>query len=215
MVSFFEQNRQLILQAFWVHLLLVVVSVAIAVIIGVPIGVWANRNRRAGQVAVRVAGIIMTIPSVAVYGILIPVLALVGYGIGKAPAIVALILYCQLPLIQNTQAGLGAVDESVKQAGRGMGMTSRQLFWQVEVPLALPVILAGVRTAMVLSVGIAAIGAYIGAGGLGQFIFQGISELYQAEVMTGAVALVILALLLDAAFGLAQRQLVPKGASRG
>lgn len=211
MLAFFAQNYGLVLQAFWVHLVLVLVSVAIAIVVALPIGVWATRNRRVAKVAIRVAGIIMTIPSVAIYGILIPVLALVGHGIGKLPAIVALVLYCQLPLIQNTYAGLRSVDESVKQAGRGMGMTSRQLFWSVEVPLAMPVILAGVRTAMVLSVGIAAIGAYIGAGGLGQFIFQGISRLYQAETAAGALALVVLALLLDGAFGVAQWRLIPKG----
>lgn len=212
LLSYFQQNEGFVIQAFWVHLILVLVSVAIAVIIGVPIGVWATRNRRVAQIAVRVAGIIMTIPSVAVYGILMPVLALVGHGIGKTPAIVALVLYCQLPLVQNTYAGLRTVDNSVKQAGRGMGMTPRQLFWKVEVPLAMPIILAGIRTALVLSVGIAAIGAYIGAGGLGQLIFNGISQLYQAEIMAGAVALMILALLLDAVFGIAQRQFIPKGA---
>jgi osmoprotectant transport system permease protein len=148
------------------------------------------------------AGIFYTIPSVALFAILIPVL-----GLGVKPTVLALLLYSQLVLIRNTAVGINEVDGALLEAAQGMGMTNTQRFWRVEVPLAIPVIFAGVRTATVMAIGLASIAAYIGAGGLGVLIFQGISTGNTDQVLTGAVAVSILALLADAILSSIQRVL--------
>jgi osmoprotectant transport system permease protein len=148
------------------------------------------------------AGIFYTIPSVALFAILIPVL-----GLGVKPTVLSLVLYSQLALIRNTAVGINEVDAALLQAAQGMGMTNTQRFWRVDVPLAIPVIFAGVRTATVMAIGLASIAAYIGAGGLGVLIFQGISTGNTDQILTGAVAVSILALLADAALSSTQRML--------
>jgi osmoprotectant transport system permease protein len=148
------------------------------------------------------AGIFYTIPSVALFALLIPLL-----GLGVKPTVFALVLYSQLALIRNTAVGINEVDAALLQAAQGMGMTNAQRFWRVEVPLAIPVIFAGVRTATVMAIGLASIAAYIGAGGLGVLIFQGISTGNTDQVLTGAVTVSILALLADAILSNLQRVL--------
>jgi osmoprotectant transport system permease protein len=146
------------------------------------------------------AGILYTVPSVALFALLIPVL-----GLGLKPTVLALVLYSQLVLIRNTAVGITEVDPALLQAAQGMGMTNAQRFWRVEVPLAIPVIFAGVRTATVMAIGLASIAAYIGAGGLGVLIFQGISTGNTDQVLTGAVAVSLLALVADGILAYAQR----------
>lgn len=182
------------------HLLLVAIAMGIAIMIGIPVGILSSRRPRLAQPILGVANAIQTIPSLAIFGFLISVPFLGG--IGTVPSIVALTLYALLPLIQNTYIGIKNVDPAIREAGRGMGMTDWQLLRQVEIPLALGVIFAGVRVATVISVGIATIAAAIGGGGLGVFIFRGISTVNNQLILAGAVPAAVLALVAD--WGLSQ-----------
>ena len=184
------------------HLQISAVSCLLAILTACPLGVLVSRVRWLAPPVLAAAGIFYTIPSVALFAILIPVL-----GLGVKPTVLALLLYSQLVLIRNTAVGINEVDAALLEAAQGMGMTNTQRFWRVEVPLAIPVIFAGVRTATVMAIGLASIAAYIGAGGLGVLIFQGISTGNTDQVLTGAVAVSILALLADAILSSIQRVL--------
>lgn len=191
------------------HLLLVGIAIAIATLVGIPLGILITRNSKLRQPILGIANILQTIPSLALFGLLIPV-PVIG-GIGITPAIVALTLYSLLPIIRNTYTGITGVDPAIREAGRGMGMTDQQLLFQVEMPLALGVILAGVRVATVIAIGIATIAAAIGAGGLGVFIFQGISNVNDQLLLAGAVPAAVMAVLADFAIGWIERRLTRKG----
>ncbi|MDY6909190.1 MAG: ABC transporter permease [Thermodesulfobacteriota bacterium] len=193
------------------HAYVVGVALSIAIATGVPLGVAITFNRKAAEIVLYIAGIIMTIPSVALFGLMIPILATWDMGIGKVPAIIALVLYSQLPIVRNTYAAIKNIDPAIVDAGRGMGMTRSQLMTQVQLPLALGVIFAGVRVAVVMSIGIAAIAAYIGAGGLGTYIFRGISTTYDEMLFAGAVGVSVMAILADLVFGRLEKVLMPKG----
>lgn len=178
------------------HLTLAATATFIAAMIAIPTGVWLTRNPVWNKTVLGIAGVLQTIPSLALLGFLIS-LPYIG-GTNKITAIIALVLYGLLPIMRNTVTGITGVDPNVREAGRGMGMTDSQLLFQVELPLASSVILAGVRVAMVLSIGIATIAAYIGAGGLGTYIFRGISTLDNALILAGAIPAALLALFTDA-----------------
>lgn len=186
------------------HLVLVGVAVGLAVGIGVPLGIAATRYPAIERPVMGVANVLQTIPSLALFGFLIPVPFLGG--IGARTAIVALTLYALLPIVRNTHAGIRGVDPALREAGRGMGMTDRQLLTKVELPLAIGVILAGIRVATVISVGIATIAAAIGAGGLGVFIFQGLAMVDDTVILAGALPAALMALAADALLGLAERR---------
>jgi osmoprotectant transport system permease protein len=192
------------------HVVLVAIAVGAAVAIGVPLGILATRDRRVERGVLGTANVLQTVPSLALFGVLIPV-PVVG-GIGASTAIVALTLYALLPIIRNTHAGIRGVDPALAEAGRGMGMTDRQLLAKVELPLAAGVIVAGVRVATVISIGIATIAAAIGAGGLGVYIFQGLAMVDDTVILAGAVPAALLALAADGALGLLARRLTPPGA---
>ncbi len=183
----------------------------IAIGTGVPIGIWITFNRKAASIVLYIAGIIMTIPSIALFGIMIPFLSVFGYGVGTVPAVVALVLYSQLPIIRNTYAAIKNVDPNIIDAGRGMGMTGFQVLTKVQLPMALSIIFAGVRVAVVMSIGIAAIAAYIGAGGLGHYIFMGISQSHDSMIKAGAIIVAVMAIVVDYTFGLIENRLVSKG----
>lgn len=193
------------------HVFLVFVAILVATAIGLPLGILITRKPGLSQTVLTFANIVQTIPSLAMFGFLISV-PLLG-GIGKVPAMVALMLYSLLPIIRNTYTGITNVDPAVREAGRGMGMTDWQLLVQVEIPLALGVILAGIRVATVISVGIATIAAAIGAGGLGVFIFRGISMVNNDLILAGAVPAALMALLADFAIGWLENHITPKGAA--
>lgn len=214
MISFIARNYPEIIHATVVHIELVIVSLFIGLCIAVPLGFSCVKHDRLANVVIKLAGIIMTIPSAAMFGLLIPLLAFTGHGIGTLPAIVALVLYAQLPLIQNIYTGIRSVDPALVQVGVGAGMTKRQIMRLVQLPIAMPVILAGVRIALVMGVGIAAIAAYIGAGGLGVFIFTGINQVYQAEIKAGSLALVVLALAMDRILAVFQNWAFKKAGSQ-
>lgn len=190
------------------HVLLVAAAVGPAVLIGFPLGVVAARRRAMRGPLFAVLNLLQTIPSIALFGLLIvplsalaaavPGLAALGIGgIGPAPAIIALILYALLPVVRNTSAGIAGVDAAVVDAARGMGMTQRQLFWQVELPLALPLVLAGLRIVTVQAIGLAVVAALIGAGGLGTFVFEGLGQYAADLVLLGALPAILLALAAD------------------
>ena len=197
-----------ILQHTLEHLFLVGIAIGIAILIGIPLGILITRKTYLRQPILGIANVFQTIPSLALFGLLIPV-PIIG-GIGAVPAIVALTVYSLLPIIRNTYTGIAGVDPAIREAGRGMGMTDRQLLLQVEIPLALGVILAGVRVATVIAIGIATIAAAIGAGGLGVFIFRGISVVNNQLILAGAVPAAAIALLADFVIGWIENKLKVK-----
>lgn len=189
------------------HLVLVGIAIGIATLVGIPLGILITRKPQLRQLILGIANVLQTIPSLALFGFLISV-PVIG-GIGNIPAIVALTLYSLLPIIRNTYTGITGVDPAIREAGRGMGMTDRQLLFQVEIPLALGVILAGVRVATVIAIGIATIAAAIGAGGLGVFIFRGISVVNNQLILAGAVPAAAIALLADFGIGWIEHRFTP------
>lgn len=178
---------------------------------GVPTGILITRSKRAADAVLRIAAIVITIPSVALFGLLIPLLAPFGHGIGWVPAVIALTLYSQLPIIRNTYSAIMNIDPALREAARGMGLSTMQRLREVELPLAVPVILTGLRNASALTIGIGAIATYIGAGGLGSFISRGISQTDQRQLLTGAFAVSLLAIGVDLALVLVQRALTSPG----
>jgi osmoprotectant transport system permease protein len=207
MAEFIKTHRLEIATLTLEHLWLVAVSLAIAILIGVPVGILVTRRVKLREPVIGSANIIETIPSLALFGFLL-----------KAPwlgvrsdriAITALALYALLPIIRNTYVGITGVDPAIREAARGMGLTSRQLLWYVELPLSMSVILAGIRTATVLSIGIATIAAAIGAGGLGEFIFRGLAMVNDSVILAGAIPAAVLAVVADLGLGWLEGRLRP------
>jgi osmoprotectant transport system permease protein len=209
LLLFYAHNAGEALQLILQHLVLVAVGTGVAVAVGVPLGVVLTRRPRLGAPVLGVANVFQTIPSLALFGLLIP-LPLLG-GIGATTAIVALVLYALLPVIRNTYTGIRSVDPAVKEAGRGMGMTDGELLRMVELPLALGVIMAGVRIATVVGVGVATIAAAIGAGGLGVYIFRGVAMVNNTLILAGALPAALMALAADFLLGRLERRLTPRG----
>jgi osmoprotectant transport system permease protein len=203
--QFFASHRAEILAATHEHLSLVLISMAIAVAIAVPLGLALVTHPRWRAAALAVASIFQTIPSLALFGFLIP-LPFLG-GIGARTAIVALVLYALLPILRNTYVGLTGIDPAIIEAAEAMGMTERQILFRVRLPLATSFILAGIRTATVITIGVATIAAAIGAGGLGTFIFRGVAMVSDAVILAGAIPAALLALLADFLLGLLERRL--------
>ena len=208
LASFFWERRGEIAALTGEHLLLVAASAAIAIAIGVPLGIALTRRPRLARPVLGAANIVQTIPSLALFGFLIPI-PLLG-GIGARTAIVALVVYSLLPILQNTYAGIRSVDPAVSEAATALGMTDRQKLASVELPLALPVVLAGVRIAVVVGIGLATIAAAIGAGGLGVLIYRGVATVDHRLILAGAVPAAILALASDFVLGRIERRWGPK-----
>lgn len=204
LASYFWERRQDILALTAQHLLLVAVSTFLAAAVGIPLGIWLTRRPKLARPILGLAGVVQTIPSLALFGFLLP-LPLIG-GIGARTAIVALLVYAMLPLLRNTYAGILSVDPAIVEAATGLGMTPRQRLWWVELPLALPVVLAGVRIATVVSIGLATIAAAIGAGGLGVLIYRGIAIVDNRQILAGAVPAALLALAADGLLGALERR---------
>jgi osmoprotectant transport system permease protein len=202
-------DRAALVTATLEHLELTAVAVAIAIVIGVPLGAYLVRERFLAGPVLAVIGVIQTVPSLALLGLLIPLL-----GIGEKPALLALFLYALLPIVRNTFAGLDGIDPAAIDAARGMGMSERQILTKVSLPLALPVVMGGIRTSTVINVGVATLAALIGAGGLGKFIFRGIAMVDAKTVLAGAIPAALLALLLDGLLALLERRLTPRGLTR-
>ncbi|HUE51456.1 MAG TPA: ABC transporter permease [Terriglobales bacterium] len=206
--QFMAQNHTEVLELTLEHLWLVGASTVLAVLIGIPLGVAITRWPALNKPVLGSANVIQTIPSLALFGFLLPA-PWIGARADRL-AILALTLYALLPLIRNTYTGIKGVDPAVVEAGRGMGMTGRQLLWQVELPLALAVIVAGVRVATVLSVGLATIAAAIGAGGLGEYIFRGLAMVNNQLILAGAIPAAVLAITADVGLGWLEKRLSPR-----
>src|SRR5919202_266422 len=202
--DFMLRNWRAILELTGEHLLLVAVSTLIAVAVGIPTGLLLTRRAAWKRPVLAVANILQTVPSLALFGFIIP-LKYVG-GIGVRAAVVALVLYALLPVIRNTVTGIEGVDRSVREAALAMGMTDAQILRQVELPLAAPVILAGVRVATVISVGVTTIAAAIGAGGLGLYIFRGLRQNDNTLILAGAIPAALMALAADFLLGILEKR---------
>ena len=194
---------QEIVRATIEHLVLVLASVGIATAVGVPLGVALTRRPGWQRPVLGMANVVQTIPSLALFGLLIPIPV---FGIGTRTALVALTLYALLPILRNTVTGIASIDPALREAAVGMGMTDAQLLRRVELPLAASVILAGVRVATVIGVGLATIAAPIGAGGLGTLVFSGVASLDNRRILAGAIPSAVMALLADAFFGAVERR---------
>ena len=220
LLEFFTHNRGELGELVLEHLFLVVISTGIAVLIGVPLGILLTRRPALSKPILGFANIMQTVPSLALFGFLIPLniylfqVKIVG-GIGARTAIVALVLYSLLPIIRNTFTGISNVDPAIRDAGRGMGMTDRQLLLQVELPLALGVIIAGVRVATVICVGTATIAAAIDAGGLGRYIFRGLRANDNVLILAGAVPAALIAIAADLLLGYFEKTIQLGAAVRG
>lgn len=209
LTEFFLQHRVEILQATGEHVWLVGTTMVLAIAIGMPLGVLVTRKPWLSKPVIGSANVAETIPSLALFGFLLPIPWL-GDRAGRL-AIVALTLYALLPIIRNTSAGIESVDPAVLEAARGMGMTGRQILWRVELPLSISTIIAGIRVATVLTIGIATIAAAVGAGGLGEFIFRGLAMVDNRLILAGAIPAAVLAILADVLLGLLERALLPGG----
>lgn len=203
--QFMLQNRTEVLELTLEHLKLVGISTFLAVLVGIPLGILITRLPILNKPVLGGANIIQTIPSLALFGFLLPA-PWIGARADRL-AILALALYALLPLIRNTYAGIQGVDRAIVEAGRGMGLTDRQLLFQVELPLSLGVIIAGVRVATVISVGLATIAAAIGAGGLGEYIFRGLAMVNNQVILAGAIPAAAMALLADLSLGWLEKRL--------
>jgi osmoprotectant transport system permease protein len=203
--QFFVGHRAEILDATATHMTLVLIAMVIAILIAVPLGMVIVQRPTLRNIALGIASVFQTIPSLALFGFLIPI-PFIG-GIGPRTAIVALVLYALLPILRNTYVGLTGIDAAVLQAAEAMGMTNTQILWRVRLPLALPVILAGIRTATIITIGVATIAAAIGAGGLGTFIFRGVAMVSDAVILAGAIPAALLAILADVLLAWLERRL--------
>src|SRR5437588_6592899 len=204
MIEFLQSNWSDILSHIAQHLWLVFLSIAIAIVIALPVGILITRKRRLRGPLLGIANVMQTIPSLALFGFLIP-LPFIG-GIGPRTAIVALVFYALLPIIRNTVTGILGVDGAVREAAVAMGMTDRQVLFKVELPLAMSVILTGVRVAVVITIGVAIIAAEVGAGGLGEYIFRGLRLDDNHLLLAGAVPSAAMALLADFGFSAIEKR---------
>ncbi|MBQ5152138.1 ABC transporter permease [Macrococcoides caseolyticum] len=204
-IHYFQDNAGYVFQLFLEHFLISIYGVLLAAIVGIPIGIWIARHRRLVAPVISIANIIQTIPAIALLALL-----MLAMGLGKKTVIMAVFLYALLPIIKNTYTGLKAVDEHIVDAGRGMGMTKRQLLTMVELPLSLSVIIAGIRIALVIAIGVTAIGSFIGAQSLGDIIIRGTNATDGTSIiLAGALPTALMAVLADIILGLIERRLDP------
>ncbi|TDT71572.1 osmoprotectant transport system permease protein [Hypnocyclicus thermotrophus] len=188
------------------HIEITGMAVTLAIVVGVPIGIMITRKRNIANLVINIANVFQTLPSLALFGLIIPFL-----GIGVLPAVFVLFLYALLPIIKNTYIGITNVDPAAIDAGIGMGLTSNQILTMIEIPLALPVIMGGIRVSTVINIGTATIAALIGAGGLGEFIFKGLSMNNNNMILMGALPSALLAIVVDFIFGKIEKALIPRG----
>ena len=200
------QRKEMVIDSLVGHMWLTLVALLLAVVISVPLGIFLTRHRKFADLVIGITSVFQTIPSLALLGFMIPL-----FGIGAKPAIIALTIYGLLPILRNTYTGIMGVDPGAREAGRGMGMTSAQILFMVEIPLSLTIIMAGIRTATVLIIGVTTLASLVGAGGLGDLIFRGISSVNPGLILAGAVPAALLAILFDFMLKMFERQVTPKG----
>ncbi|KON69431.1 choline ABC transporter permease [Peribacillus butanolivorans] len=206
LLDFLQTNWLELLYKAWEHLYISMIAVFLGILVAVPLGILLTRMKKSASIIIGIANIMQTLPSLAVLAFFIPFL-----GVGKTPAIIALFFYSVLPILRNTYTGIKGVNKNLLESGRGIGMTSWERIRLVEFPLALSVIMAGIRTASVYLIGWATLASFIGGGGLGDYIFIGLN-LYQTEyIIAGAVPVIIMAILVDYVFSIIERKVVPTG----
>jgi osmoprotectant transport system permease protein len=210
-LAYFWHNLAYILGLTQQHLMLVGIAVGCAVLLGVPLGLLIVRFRALANLVLGLATVLLTIPSIALFGLMIPLFSLIGQGIGAVPAISAAFLYSLLPIVRNTHTALTTLSPGIREAGIGIGLSFWQRLRWVELPLAVPVIFSGIRTAVILNISVMAIAAIIGAGGLGTLILHGISQSDLRMLITGAVMVSLLAVVTDVLLLRLQQVLTPKG----
>lgn len=206
MSAFFAQHGSELLVKTWQQIYISAISLGLGIVVAVPLSIILMRFPRVAKVVIAIASMLQTIPALALLAIMIPF-----FGVGKLPAIIALFLYSLMPILRNTYVGLMGVNPDTIDSARGLGMTNLQLILKVDIPLAMPVIMAGIRLSAIYVIAWATLASYIGAGGLGDFIFNGLS-LYQTDlIFGGTIPVIILALLTDYLLGKLERKLTPKG----
>lgn len=206
MMTFFSDYGTQLLFKTWEHLYISLIAILLGIIVAVPLGILLTRTPRFADKFMSIVGIVQTFPTLAVLAFFIPL-----FGIGKVPAIIALFLYSLLPILRNTYTGVQSLNKDLLEAGRGMGMTMWERISMVEFPLAIPVIMAGIRVSTVYLIGWATLAAYVGAGGLGDFIFDGLNLFKTEFILAGAIPTTILAMLTDYFLGRVETKLTPKG----
>jgi len=210
-LNFYVANYDEILYKTIEHILLVFFAVGFAIVVGVSLGIYITQHKKLADYVLYVTSIIITIPSIALFGLMIPILSLINQGIGYLPAIIAVFLYSLLPIVRNTYTAILNIDPALKEAALGMGMKKSEILFKIEIPLSIPIIMAGVRYATVLNIGVMAIAAYIGAGGLGTFISAGITQSNHIQLIVGAISVSILAIIADYILLFIQNMMTSKG----
>lgn len=202
-IQFWFERQDVILLRFWEHISLSFIVVVLTSVVAIPIGIIIAPYKKIANVIIGIIGVLYTIPSLALLAFMVPF-----FGIGKVPAIVAIFIYGLLPLVRNTYVGITEVDAAIIEAAKGMGSTRLQLLFSIQLPLALPVIIAGLRTMAVMTIAVTALAAYIGAGGLGTFIMRGLLTVNNVMILWGTIPVAILAIAADYSLGLLERKVV-------
>ncbi|MEJ7220041.1 ABC transporter permease [Staphylococcus gallinarum] len=206
MKAFLEQYGGQLISKTVEHFYISIIALLIAIVVAVPIGILLSKLKRTSNIVLTIAGVLQTIPTLAVLAVMIPI-----FGVGKMPAIVALFLYVLLPILNNTVIGVQNIDKNIKEAGTSMGMTRFQLMKDVELPLALPLILGGIRLSSVYVISWATLASYVGAGGLGDFVFNGLNLYDPMMIVSAAILVTLLALAVDFVLSRIEKWAVPKG----
>lgn len=206
MLAFLQENQAELLEKTWEHISISLLSLLAAIIVAVPLGIVLTKSDKLAKIVLSITSVLQTVPSLAILAMMIPF-----FGIGTVPAVIALFLYVLLPILNNTYLGIQSVNKNAREAGRAMGMTQNQLLRMVELPLAVPVIMSGIRLSAVYAISWATLASYIGAGGLGDFIFNGLN-LYQPKlIIVGAVVVTLLALVTDFVLAYIEKITTPRG----
>ncbi|WP_018248879.1 ABC transporter permease [Orenia marismortui] len=200
MIDFLIDNWQKSIVLMLEHLYLVLIATILSAIIGIALGIFISRKEEWADLAINIANIVMTIPSIALFGLMLPLLSVFNVGLGNIPVIISLVLYSQLPIISNTYTAIKDIDSAIIDSAKGMGLSKWNRLLEIELPLSLAGIIAGLRIAVVMNIGIVTIAVYVGAGGLGEFIQRGIEQVYEEKIMAGALLVSLLAMITDALF---------------
>ena len=204
MIDFLINNSVEILTKSMEHLFIAAISLAFGILVAVPLGILLNKSKQAAKIVMAIASVLQTVPSFALLALMIPL-----FGVGKKPAIVSLFIYSLLPILRNTYLGIDGVNENLIDAAKGMGMTASQVLFKVQIPMAMPVIMGGIRLSAVYVLAWTTLAAYVGAGGLGDFIFNGLTNAIMPMVVWGTIPVTLMAIIVDLLFGILEDKLSP------
>lgn len=204
MIDFLINNSGEILTKSMEHLFIAAISLAFGILVAVPLGILLNKSKQAAKIVMAIASVLQTVPSFALLALMIPL-----FGVGKRPAIVSLFIYSLLPILRNTYLGIDGVNENLIDAAKGMGMTASQVLFKVQIPMAMPVIMGGIRLSAVYVLAWTTLAAYVGAGGLGDFIFNGLTNAIMPMVVWGTIPVTLMAIIVDLLFGILEDKLSP------